>query len=53
MASVCNQENLVAALKLTPEEGLLILCTRLHLSQDQGDELNYILTGSLHWDQLL
>ena len=48
-----SQKRLVDSLNLPPEERVLILCARLHLSQDQIDELSSILVGPLDWDRVM
>ena len=53
MSSISQQSNLVASLKLTPEERLLVLSARLSLAEDQRDELNSLLVGPLDWDQVV
>jgi len=53
MSSISQQSDLVASLKLTPEEKLLILCARLSLAHDQRDELTSLLLGPLDWDQVV
>ena len=45
--------NLLSQLGLSPEERLLLLCTRLHQTSSQRDELNTLIDPLLRWENVL